>query len=294
MTSTRRAPGLALAAILAVFPSPPGARADPRCDQAKARTAERVRAEDANCDHDWDCVPFAPQYFGCELYRDRHAWTPPAVLAALASACADAPPGPAECTGKVGACVQGRCTARAPSGVDCEPALEAARARAGAPTLCEHDSDCALTAIGGTWFAVARGFWEAAVREEHAIRDRCTEGDPFEEPDPRPHARCAEGLCRAAAPALAARGPRVDRECVLTAVGRQAAVRALAKKQGRVFARFVVDDQGAVRQFSFDDDTPADLAAGIVMAIRSCRAEPALDPQGRPMPISVALPLSFR
>jgi hypothetical protein len=77
-------------------------------------------------------------------------------------------------------------------------------------------------------------------------------------------------------------------------VDRQAAVRAIARKQGRVFTRFAVDPAGKVGEFWFPQDTPAGLATALAGAIQSCKVEPGFDGDGKPVPLSVALPLSFR
>jgi hypothetical protein len=289
---------LLLAALLA---SPPGggARASApddggaRCQAARARAAERLRADAPTCAHDWDCVPFEPQRFGCELYLDRRAHAAPGTLAALDAAC-PAPPAVGTCAGLVGACERGRCASRPPSGQGCESALAAVKTRASARTLCEHDSECELLALDGSWYAVPHDFWEGAEREEFEVRDRCSGSEPFAEPDLRPRARCREALCRMTGESSPLRGPRVDRTCIRTVVDRQAAVRAIARKQGRVFTRFAVDPSGKVGDFWFPAGTPGDLAGALASAIQSCKVEPGLDGAGKPVPLSVALPLTFR
>jgi hypothetical protein len=265
-----------------------------RCQLARARAAERLRVDAPLCAHDWDCAPFEPQRFGCDLFLDRRTHAAPGTLATLDAACPVVLASAAACPALVGACERGRCTSRPPSGEGCDSAVSAVRTRASARTLCEHDSECELLALDGAWYAVPRDFREGAEREEFEVRDRCAGSEPFSEPDLRPRARCREGLCRMTGDATPLRGPRIDRACIRTVVDRQAAVRAIARKQGRVFTRFAVDPRGKVGDFWFPADTPGDLAGALSAAIGSCKVEPGLDGEGKPVPLSVALPLSFR
>lgn len=80
-----------------------------------------------------------------------------------------------------------------------------------------------------------------------------------------------------------------DRNCLPEALKREKRLSGVDNS-----VKFAVMRDGSLRDFVYLKPESADVAAAIEAAVRSCRWEPALDPQGRPIAVWVIQPIKVR
>jgi hypothetical protein len=146
------------------------------CGAEMAAATERLSTQHSECTEDADCVAFAQVWLGCSGWRSIRTPFPDGLGAKLYGACVGLPVFGQNCSGNVGACVSGKCTGKARSGVGCSEATAALLQKAAEAATCKKDDDCATKWIDKNHFAVSTRFPLDGARAIHAREDACEEG----------------------------------------------------------------------------------------------------------------------
>ncbi|MCM2333170.1 MAG: hypothetical protein NDI82_04395 [Anaeromyxobacteraceae bacterium] len=292
--------GLVPTLLLAAHPWPPLTKAEledgiSACMEEKTVAIERLATQHAECTEDADCVAIAQSWLGCAGWRSLRMPSPAGLSARLYEACIGLPALGKDCSGNVGACVSGKCAARARSGVGCAAATAALLRRADELTACKRDGDCEVEWIAGTRMAVSARFTVEGARAIHAQEDACEDGargHGAPEGAVASKAACVDDRCRLVpAPPPVLTKPRMrDASCLSD---RLQALLGEVPVRGRATLKFLVGSDGRTGAFQFVGPSPIGLREPLIWTVLGCEWEPGTQ-DGKAMAAWVVLPLVLK